>query len=238
MRSLFVNSFLLASFVTVATGGCVTRNHFAARSILPDDGSHGDAVQRARQTIAHVFPTQYCSTQRAIIMAGRKQFTCDGLLTVSPGDGYHLALVSSFGTVTELRVEADGATEVLKVTPLLPEDWGRRFVARDLRWLFVPPDNLQPAGQLADGRLVLQIVPDSTGASAEYIFSAAGSRWQELDLARNGKTFYRVVVEHYLKFPATAAEIPDEFAVIAESYRLELRVAAVSTTPAKQEAKP
>jgi hypothetical protein len=238
MRSLSVKSFLLAALVVGAAGGCATQNHFAARSILPDDGSHDAVTQHAQQVMAHLFPTQYCSTQRAIITAGGKQFTCDGLLTVSPGAGYHLALASSFGTVTDLRVKADGNTELLKVTPLFREDWSRQFVARDLRCLFVPPDHLQPAGQLADGRLVLQTTPDSSGARAEYVFSADGSRWQELDLARNGKVFYRVVVEHYLKFPATVAEIPDEFAVTAESYRLELRVAAVSITPAKSEAAP
>ena len=225
--------FFLAVVMTAAASGCAMRNHFAALPILPDDRNHREAEQRAQQTIAHLFPAQYRATQRAIITAVGKQFTCDGLLTVSPVDGYHLALVSSFGVVTDLRVKADGATELLKVTPLFREDWSRNFVARDLRWLFVPPANLQSAGQLADRRLVLQAGPDADGVSAEYIFSADGSRWQELFLARNGKTFYRAVARHYLKFPAMAAEIPNEFEVSAESYRLELRVAAL-----KPEAQP
>jgi hypothetical protein len=229
MLASFVKSFSFAALVVVAGSGCATQNHFAVRPVLPDDGSHRDAVQRAQQTIAQLFPARYRATQRAIITTGGKQFTCDGLLTVSSADGHHLALVSSFGVVTELRVKADATTELLKVTPLFREDWSRDFVARDLRRLFVPPVNLQPGGQLADGRLVLLAGPDAAGVTAEYVFSADGSRWQELDLARNGKPFYRAVVKHYLKFPGVAAEIPNEFEVSAESYRLELRIAALKS---------
>jgi len=62
---------------------------------------------------------------------------------------------------------------------------------------------------------------------AEYVFAADGSRWEELYLAAGGKTFYRAVARHYLKFPAMTAEVPDEFEVSAESYRLELRITAL-----------
>lgn len=238
MRSSFAQLFALAVLLAMAGGGCATQTHFPSQTILPDDGSHHDAVQRAQQTVAHLFPARYCATQRAIITVGGKQFTCDGLLTVSPANGYHLALASTFGTVTDLRVKPDGDTELLKVTPLFRADWSRRFVARDLRRLFIPPGELRFVGRLADGQLVLRTTPDSAGVTAEYIFSADGSRWQELELAQNGKIFYHMVVKHYLKFPATAVEIPNEFDVTAKSYRLELRIAAISVPPATAERQP
>jgi len=217
---------LLAALLTAA-GGCATRNQLTACAVLPDDGRHPAAVQHAQQTIARLFPERYRATQRAIITAIGKQFTCDGLLTVSPTDGHHLALVSSFGAVTDLRVRADGATELLKVTPLFRADWSREFVARDLRRLFLPPDQLQSAGRLADGRLALRTAPDAGGVVAEYVFAADGSRWEELYLATGGTTFYRAEARHYLKFPAMTTEVPDEFEVSAESYRLELRITAL-----------
>ena len=126
--------------------------------------------------------------------------------------------------VTDLRVTADGGCEVLKVTPLFREDWSRRFVARDLRRLFMAPANLRPAGQLADGSVVLQTAPDVRGVTAQYVFSADGARWRELDLTRDGKTFYRATPKDFRKFPGMSAEIPGEFDVSAEAYRLELRI--------------
>ena len=215
-----------AALASVAGGGCATRNQVAEAVVLPDDGSRPAAVQRAQQTIERLFPARYRATQRAIITARGKQFTCDGVLTVSPAEGYHLALVSSFGAVTDLRVKADEVA-LLKVTPLFRADWSRNFVARDLRELFVAPDRLQSAGRLADGRLVLRTGPGAGGAVADYVFSADGSRWEELFLANHGKTFYRAVARHYLKFAGMAAEIPDEFEVSAESYRLDLRITSL-----------
>jgi hypothetical protein len=191
---------------------------------LPDDGNDRAAFSRAEQTIKNLFLTQYRATQRAIVTAGGKQFTCDGLLQVSPTGGHHLAIVSSFGVVTDLRVKSDGDCELLKVTPLFREDWSRRFVARDLRWLFVAPAHLRPAGHFADGKLNLLTAEDSAGVTAQYVFSPDGTRWQELDLWQNGKVFYRALPTHFRKFAGTPAEVPDAFDVSAEAYRLELRV--------------
>lgn len=213
----------------------MTQNHFPSLTVLPDNSGRDVAVQRAQAAIRHLFPARYNATQRAIVTVGGKQFTCDGLLTVSPMNGYHLALASAFGTVTDLRVRPDGRTELIKVTPLFRADWSRRFVARDLRWLFIPPDNLRLAGRLANGQLVLRAAPDSAGVTAEYVFSSDGLRWRELDLARNGKIFYYVAVKHYWKFPAAAAEIPSEYKVTAKMYRLQLRITGISIPPVKPE---
>jgi hypothetical protein len=228
MRARPITILLLPVLMACAAGGCATATSLPARSLLPDDGSRPGAIERAQRTLEHVFPAAYRSTQRAIITARGKQFTCDGLLAVSPTGGHHLALVSSFGTVTDVRVTPAGQVEVLKETPLLRADWSRRFVARDLQRLFIPPDRLEPAGRLADGRLVLQTAPDAGGVTAEYIFAADGSRWEELDLAARGQTFYRASATHYLTFPGMATEVPGEFEVNAEVYRLELRLATLA----------
>ena len=221
---------LFAVLLAALAGGCATQNHFATLAVLPDDGNHQAAFSRAEQTIKNLFPARYRATQRAIVTAGGKQFTCDGLLEVSPAEGWHLAIVSSFGVVTDLRVKADGGCELLKVTPLFREDWSRRFVARDLHWLFVAPAYLLPAGHFADGKINLMTAADSAGITAQYVFSPDGTRWQELDLWRDGKTFYRVVPKHFRNFSGTSAEVPDVFDVSAESYRLELRITELTVT--------
>ncbi len=214
--------------------GCAARHQFATPTVIPDNRSDRTAFLRAEQTIKNLFPPQYRSTQRAIVTAGGKQFTCDGLLQVSPADGHHLAIVSSFGVVTDLRVKANGDCQLLKVTPLFREDWSRRFVARDLHRLFGAPANLQPAGRLADGNVVLQTAPDSTGVTARYIFSADGARWQELNLLLDGKSFYQAVPKNFRKYPGTNTEIPGAFAVSAETYRLELRIAELTVAKEAQ----
>jgi hypothetical protein len=236
MTARLTKNILSAALLAVLVCGCTTRNHFAPLTVLPDDGNHRAALSQAEQTIRNLFPAQYRATQRAIVTAGGKQFTCDGLLKVSPADGHHLAIVSSFGVVTDLRVRADGDCELLKVTPLFREDWSRRFVARDLRRLFIAPINLRPVGRLADGSMVLQTAPDSAGVTARYVFSANGARWLELDLLQNGKTFYRAVPKHFRKFAGASAEIPGGFDVSAEAYRLELRIAELVVP--KAEAQP
>jgi hypothetical protein len=236
MTARLAKMILFAALPVTLTGGCATRNHFATLTVLPDDGNNQAAFSRAEQTIKNLFPAQYCATQRAIVTAGGKQFPCDGLLEVSPTEGHHLAIVSSFGVVTDLRVKADGDCELLKVTPLFREDWSRRFVARDLRRLFIAPAILRPAGRLADGSIVLETAPDSAGVMAEYIFSADGGRWQGLDLIQNGTTIYRAAPKNFRTFSGTSAEIPGGFEVSAEAYRLELRIAELAAP--KTEAPP
>ena len=234
MTASLAQKIWFAALLVALTGGCATQNHFAMPAVFPDDGNHQAAFSRAQLTISNLFPARYRATQRAIVTAGGRQFTCDGLLEVSPAEGHHLAIVSSFGVVTDLRVKADGDCELLKVTPLFREDWSRRFVARDLRWLFVAPANLKPVGQRADGASVLQTAPDSSGVTARYIFSADGTRWRELDLMRDGKTFYRATPNNFRKYPDVSDEIPGGFDVSAEAYRLELRITGLTVTKEAQ----
>jgi hypothetical protein len=228
----------LMLIAAVVTSGCGTQRG-AQTLLLQDDGQSRQAVACAQQTFAHLFPPRYRAAQRAIITVGRKQFTCDGVLTAAPGEGHHLAVISSLGLVTDLRVRDDGACELLKTTPLFPATWSRDYVARDLDCLFVPPAMLKPAGRLADGRLVLQTVADSDGMQARYIFAANGERWQELELIRNGRRFSHASIRRYRAFPGIPREVPCEFEVTAASHRLELRIVELSVPSApKTEAQP
>lgn len=228
---------LLFGFLTLVTvlflSGCASNHSVPALAVLPDDGQNQTTVARAQQAIVGQFPPRYRATQRAIVTVGRQQYACDGVLTAAPDKGWQLAIVSSLGTVTGLCLKPDGACEILKVTPLFREDWSRRFVAEDLRRLFMPPADLKPAGRLADGRLVLQTDAGADGAQARYIFSAGGERWEELELVRDGHSYYRVNVRRRCAFAGVPGEIPCEFEVTAASHHLELRTTelSVSSTP-------
>ncbi len=182
-----------------------------------------EAEQTARQNLANIFPAQYRSVQRAILTVAGKQFPCDGVLEVSTNAGWHLAIVSNLGLVAGLRVNRDGSCEVLQVTPLFRESWTRQFVARDVRRLFIPPPEFVSAGRLADDRLVCT-APESDGAVARYIFSADGQQWQELEISRDGRREYHVVLRSYRTFAGTAHAVPAEMEVQAEGYQLHLRL--------------
>jgi hypothetical protein len=224
----------LALIATASTTGCAAHRRGQPLTVLMDAAQDRQAVSRAQLAITSLFPACYRATQRAIVTVGRKQFACDGALTVSPLDGYHLAVVSSLGVVADVRVNSDGACAVLKVTPLFRESWSRQFLARDLRWLFVPPAHPEPAGRLADGRLVLQTRAGSDGVTARYIFTPGGERWQELELVKNRRSFYRAFVRRYRTFAGYPVEVPCEFEVNAASYRVELRLAEFFIPPALQ----
>ena len=224
--------FLALMIMALGISGCSTGPVGPPLTVQPDTAGDDAAVARAQRTIARLFPPRYRATQRALITVGQKQFTCDGVLMAAPGEGWQLAVVSSLGVVTGLRVKPDGAVELLKVTPLFREDWSRRFVADDLRRLFVPPADLRPAGRLADGRLVLQTDADAGGVQARYIFTPGGERWQELELLQNRRRIYHASVRRYRTFGGVSGEVPDEFEVNAGSHRLELRITELTVPPA------
>jgi len=214
--------------VAECLSGCVAHRIGSLPTILADAGRGSGNFVRARQTLANMFPSRYRATQRAIISVGGKQFTCDGVLTAAPDKGRELAIVSNLGAVTGLRVRPDGECELLKITPLFPAEWSRRFVAEDLRCLFVPPRNLEPAGRLADGRLVLRTKLDAERAEAWYVFAASGERWQELDLMQDNRCRYRAVIRRYGAFAGIPGEVPCEFEVDAGSHRLDLRITGLT----------
>ncbi|MBL9137317.1 MAG: hypothetical protein JNK85_15700 [Verrucomicrobiales bacterium] len=180
---------------------------------------------KAREALANRYPAGYRCVQRAVVTVGRRQFTCDGVLTARPGEGLHLAVVSALGVVTDLRLGEDGACEVRKVTPLLREQWSRDYVARDLQVLFATPRHLAYGGRLADGSVVLQAGPDTTGLMLRYAFTPEGDRWEAVEMSRNGRRLYHARVARYRQVSGSAQELPSAFEVSAEAYHLSLQAA-------------
>src|ERR1700744_5834985 len=161
MLRRFIQFIFCAALLLAA--GCAARPGLRPVVFRPDDNRHEAEIATALRTSAHLFPARFRATHHAIVTVLGRQFTCDGLLEVSPGTGDHLALASSFGVVTDLRVNTNGATELLTVTPLFRPDWATNYVARDLRCLFISPVGLHPAGFSSNGGIVLSSDCDPQG---------------------------------------------------------------------------
>jgi hypothetical protein len=212
--------------------GCVSRPGPAGWQAIPVAASQEPAFATAQQTVSEAFPSAYRATQRAIITVRQRQFVCDGFLTVSPSDGRHLALVSTLGLVTDVRVKADGSSQVVRVTPLFRESWAREYVCRELRCLFTPPSGLVPAGRLTDGRLLLEAESFADGVKARYACSRDGSRWEELEVFHGLHRLVHVRVCSYRSFPGWPRAVPAEFEVKAGTHELHIQIAALSTDSA------
>lgn len=224
--------------VLLLAGGCASRHGHPATP-LARAGTQPDAsaVAQAKRSVASLFPPSYRAVHRVIIRFRNGQYTCDGVHTVSPERGHHLAVVSSLGAVTALRVRGDGEPEVLKVTPLFREEWTRRYVARDLRRLFMPPAPLAGVGALGPDGFALETAPDAGGAVARYRFSNDGKRLRSIELIQNGRCGYHAEVLRYRSF-APGVEAPAEFRVQADGYQLELRVAELTVPQPARETTP
>ncbi len=227
-----VSTLLSSLLLALVACGCVTSRKLLPLAVTEAVPLETTRVEQARRTVARLFPPQYRAVQRAIIRVGSKQFTCDGVLSVAAA-GYDLALVSNLGVVTAVRVSHNGDTEVRQVTPLFREDWARQFVARDLRWLFVPPPELVAAGMMPDGRMVMQTKPTEDRMIARYVLDNAGCKLEMVELAQQERPFWRAEISRYRTFGG-AAGMPAEFHVQAGAYQLDLRIVdlAVSATAA------
>jgi hypothetical protein len=209
--------------------GCAHRTP-RAYTVVP--AAQTDAFVAARRTLAHLYPPGYKATQRAVITIGRKQFACDGMLTVSPQNGHHLAVVSTMGLVTEVAVRTNRTSELLRTTPLFREQWSRDFVARDLRRLFMPREDLDAGGRLPDGRLVLATSPAPDQSVVRYVFTPTGNRLLEMEVARSGQRLYHARIKRYKNFSGFSGELPAEFEVVTPRYRLNLLTAEMAGTSA------
>lgn len=227
MRSLWAAVLVLA-----CASGCVSPRGPAAWQAVPATARDTSAFATAQQTVREAFPSAYRATQRAIISVRQRQFVCDGLLTVSPAEGWHLALVSTLGLVTDVRVKGDGSLEVLKVTPLFREAWARDYVARELRWLFTPPPGLSPAGRLSDGRLLLEAESRVDGVKARYVCNPDGRRWEELVVFNGSRQLFHAKISGYRSFPGWPRAVPAEIEVDAGTHQLHVRIAALSVATA------
>lgn len=209
-------------------GGCASGPRLSSWQTVPPSARDAAAFATARRTVREAFPPVYRATQRAIITVRKHQFVCDGLLSVSPADAWHLALISTLGLVTDLRVKGDGSSEVLKVTPLFREQWAREYVAEELRWLFNPPPALAPAGCLSDGRLLLEAENRLEGVTARYVCSADGSRWEELEVSKGTRRLFHARIAGRRLFPGWPRAIPAEMDVVSATHQLQMRILALS----------
>jgi hypothetical protein len=232
-----LRSLCAAVLALLCAGGCVSQRGQAPGQAVPATASDLPAFAATQRTLSEVFPPAYQATQRAIITIGRRQFVCDGFLTVSPAEGAHLALISTLGLVTDVRAKSNGSLEVQKVTPLFREDWAREYVARELGWLFTSPPDLAPAGRLSDGRLLVEAKGRADALEARYVCSADGSRWEELEVRRGSQSLFHAKVSAYRSFPGLARPVPAEIEVDAVNHHLDLRIVAIkaaSVAPGKE----
>jgi hypothetical protein len=216
-----------AVLALLCAAGCVSQRGPASWRIIPDAALDPAAFATAQRAVREAFPPSYRATQRAIITVRKQQFVCDGLLVVSPSEGLHLALISTLGLVTEVRVKGDGSSEVLKVTPLFRETWAREYVARELRWLFAPPPQLALAGRLLDGRLVLEAVNQCEGVNIRYGFSADGSKWEELEVSNGSRRLFHAKLSRHKAIAGWPGAVPMEIDADAGAHQLHLRMAVI-----------
>jgi hypothetical protein len=210
--------------VALAGSGCLSRVPAAPWRVVSASVNDTAAFARAQESVRQAFPPEYRATERAIITVRRRQFVCDGLLKVSSREGWHLAVVSTLGLVTEVRAKSDGSNEVLKVTPLFREEWAREYVAQELRYLFVPPAKLAPGGRLDDGRLVLDEVESSNGAKRRYVCRADGGVWEELEVLEGNRRRFHATISSGRSLPGWPHLSPQEIEVKADTHQLHLRL--------------
>jgi hypothetical protein len=172
------------------------------------------------------WPADFRAVQRVILTVGRRQYVADGVLTATPADGLHLAVVSPLGLVTEVACSSDGRAHVLRTTPLMSEDWARDYVARDLARLFVLPANPLPAGQLADGQVALE-TPVAHGV-VRYLVHAPNGRVEAVEEVQNGRRTYRARFREARVFAPWPRPLPTVIEVDAGSYQLWIRMVRIS----------
>jgi hypothetical protein len=218
-----------AALLLTYASGCVSEGGRGLWQVAPAASAGSVASAAAERTVRETFPPEYRATQRAIITVRGRQYVCDGLLTASSADGLHLALISTLGLVTEVRVRPDGPAEVLKLTPLFPEDWARSYVGQDLRWLFEAPPKLAPIGHLGDGRLVLETASGVDGVKVRYACNADGNRWEELEVIKGPRRVFHARLSGYRNFPGCPRAIPAEIEVETDTHELQVRIAALTS---------
>jgi hypothetical protein len=224
-----VGLFLLSSV------GCTRRPAGTAFDLRPWPVGNETEIAAAREGLDRSWPPEFRAVQRVIITVGRKQYVTDGLLTASPSTGLHLAVISPLGLVTEVACSADGQSEVLRTTPLFPEDWARTHVARDLCWLFRPASGPLIAQQLPDGRLALETL--EPGPSRRYVWSAGGTRVEEFEAVEGGRRIYHARFGGWREFAPWPRPLPTTLQVDAGRYQLLVRIVQLDL-PADSEPEP
>ncbi len=149
-------------------------------------------AQALRDLVANLYPRSFGAVHRGILEAGGKNYVFDGYLRVDEPDSFRLTVKADMGgTVFELAKAPGQETAVAKNPLGLRRTWLEEGAARDVAVLYLSrPD---PGAQLvrhASGRWGL--VQESTaGTRDEFLFDAAGSRWEGYLRSRRGKVLYR-----------------------------------------------
>jgi hypothetical protein len=87
---------------------------------------------------ARLFPADALITQRAVLTVHGRQFTLNGYVAKSETCGLRLIVTESLGAVlADVLVKPGGETFVLKANPPLRPAWVERFIAADLKCIFV-----------------------------------------------------------------------------------------------------
>ena len=155
------------SFFLLLLAGCAT--------VQP---THEPALeQQVRQTFRETFPQPVKLTQRAIVTAAGRQFSCDGVLQVAGDGSARLVMLAPVGVMAEVRVRPD---EVVRTASSFPRRWAEEHLVAAVRLLCPGKMEDWKFGRMRTGQPVL------TDGQTIYVFSGDGRQWLE---ARTGRIY-------------------------------------------------
>ncbi|HEY2952238.1 MAG TPA: hypothetical protein VGK40_06640 [Verrucomicrobiae bacterium] len=137
-----------------------------------------------KSTIPHVanaLPAEALITQRAVLTARGRQFTMNGYLASSATGDQRLIVTENLGNIlADVLVKSDGATRVMRSSPMFRPAWIERYLAADVRCIFggaaevnCPGRRLSPTHFVIERRwytLDLQIVETKPGPQPPELF--------------------------------------------------------------------
>ena len=132
------------------------------------------------QRPANSVPQDAMITQRGVLTVLGRQFTLNGYLSISAGNGKRLIVTENFGGVlADVMIKTDGTVHVMRSSRAFKPKWIRRYVAADLECLFGNPKDDCPGQTLNLNhfvikrrwyRLDLQIVETKPGPQPASMF--------------------------------------------------------------------
>lgn len=118
-------------------------------------------------------------TQRAVVKVRGREFSCDGVVQFQADGGLRLAVLSPMGVMAELRMDKEGAIEVVKTTPSFRNAWAQEYIGTVVKLLFP----IKVAEMRAYGSTtLLREQKDGT----RWLYSFEGGKWRSATLERDG----------------------------------------------------
>ena len=133
-------------------------------------------VKEARQTLS-ARPARL--TQRAVVKAAGREFSCDGVVQFDADGGLELAVLSPMGVMAEVRMDSNGVVQVVKTAPSFRKAWAQEYIGTVVKLLF--PVKVE---EMATSMTVLWR-REEDGRRWEYVFD--GRKWQEATIRRGGR---------------------------------------------------